>query len=121
MQIGFGGLTDQSRAQFFNQQHHSSGSRLAPMLAPFGYASNTNLLVLSTGGGIHNNPLQSNMMVEVDEFKFSKIIQCVILKKTEVCPDEVFENSCSLSDLEYDEETELTDNEFEKQPKAPRR
>ena len=48
------------------------------MLAPFGYTSTNNLLVLSTGGGMHNNPLHSNIMVEVDEFKFAKIIKSVV-------------------------------------------
>jgi len=52
------------------------------MLAPFGYASTNNLLVLSTGGGMHNNPLQSNILVEVDEFKFGKISKSVIQRST---------------------------------------
>jgi len=35
--------------------------------------------VLSNGGHMQN-PLQSNFMIEVDEFKFSKIIKSVIQK-----------------------------------------
>ena len=79
---------------------------------------------------MHNNPLQSNFIVEVDEFKFSKIISgvlqknCQPMKESRVCGgsagavgksdegDELVsggevceedDDSCSLSD--YDDET----------------
>ena len=74
---------------------------------------------------MHNNPLQSNFIVEVDEFKFSKIVSSVIqkasqpLKETkEVRKDDAAfcddnnndgdDDSCSLSD--YDDETELSND-----------
>ena len=104
---------------------NSSGGRMAPMLAPFGAAghlSTQNLMVMSTGGGMHNNPLQSNFIVEVDEFKFSKIVSSVLQKgggaaahhdeEVLVAADRAtpFDDSCSLSD--YGEET-VADQEEE--------
>lgn len=80
---------------------------------------------------MHNNPLQSNFIVEVDEFKFSKIISSVLLKtcqpmreqkiiitgKSDVCEDEDGrEDSCSLSD--YDDETELSNNDTQLEIKS---
>ena len=60
---------------------NSSGGRLpAGLMAGFNYASTQNLMVMSTGGGVHN-PLQSNFMIEVDEFKFAKIITLVVEKQ----------------------------------------
>ena len=32
---------------------------------------------------MHNNPLQSNFIVEVDEFKFSKIMSSVVQKASQ--------------------------------------
>ena len=118
------GLTDQSRAAqlLLNQPQqqimtplgmgNSSGGRIpAGFMAGLNYASTQNLMVLSTGGGVQN-PLQSNFMIEVDEFKFAKIITSVVQRQSQpLKPEqEQCDDSCSLSD-EYDEEeeTELSD------------
>lgn len=76
---------------------------------------------------MHNNPLHSNIMVEVDEFKFAKIIKSVIERtppevavKAEILPRvnalskkkaSMSDSSCSLSDMDYDDETELSATE----------
>ena len=66
---------------------------MPPMLAPFGgHMSTQNLMVMSTGGGMHNNPLQSNFIVEVDEFKFSKIISSVLQKNCQPMKESRFNN-----------------------------
>ena len=119
-----GGLTDQSRAAAAFLNHYpgqvltplgmgnSSGGRFAPI--PFGPTSTQNLMLLSTGGGAHNNPLQSNFIIEVDEFKFSKIINSVIKYESPKVSQEKkaksfnIDDSCSMSDEDYDEETELS-------------
>ena len=67
-----------------------------------GAGQNPNLL--STGGGAGANPLYSNFMVEVDEFKFSKIISNVLQKSHDNLLDE------NMSDMSEDE-TELSIDE----------
>ena len=76
---------------------NSSGGRamLASLGKGLGTGQNPNLL--STGGGAGANPLYSNFMVEVDEFKFSKIISNVIQKSHDKLIDD------HMSDLSEDE------------------
>ena len=78
-------------------------------MGPFGgHMSTQNLLVLSTGGGIHQNPLQSNLLIEVDEFKFSKIFSFVAQKAAMPAKQDketaAGDDSCSMSDEDYDSE-----------------
>ena len=75
---------------------------LASLGKGLGAGQNPNLL--STGGGAGANPLYSNFMVEVDEFKFGKIISNVIQKSHDTLLDE------ELSDMS-DEDTEISREE----------
>ena len=71
------------------------------MIASLGKNLGTaNQNLLSTGGA---NPLYSNFMVEVDEFKFSKIMVNIIEKTREQAVDDMTDFS--------DEETDLSDEE----------
>ena len=56
-----------------------------------------------------HNPLQSNFMIEVDEFRFSKIVANTLQKSSEPLKDDRVgldqgDDSCSLSDDDEDSE-----------------
>ena len=79
---------------------NSSGGRA--MIASLGKNLGTqNQNLLSTGGA---NPLYSNFMVEVDEFKFSKIMVNVVEKNRDFINDDMTDFSDEETDLSIDDE-----------------
>ena len=75
-----------------------------------GTAQTPNLL--SGGGGVGMNQIYSNFMVEVDEFKFSKIMTNVIHKSHfAIHEDEMSGLSNEDTELSGDEEGEREDDE----------
>ena len=79
---------------------NSSGGRA--MIAALGKNLGTaNQNLLSTGGG---NPLYSNFMVEVDEFKFNKIMVNVIEKTRDTVVDELTDFSDEETDLSIEDD-----------------
>ena len=81
---------------------NSSGGRA--MIAALGKNLGTaNQNLLSTGGG---NPLYSNFMVEVDEFKFNKIMVNVIEKNREHMIDDMTDFSDDETDLSVEDDQE---------------
>ena len=123
-----GGFTDASRTQtqfasaYFQQNSlgtatpiglgGSSGGRAMLGALGKGLGAGQNANLLSTGGGAGANPLYSSFMVEVDEFKFSKIISNVVQKSHEtLLDDEMSGMSEEETELSGDEEGSKSDGE----------